>query len=190
MRHHALVNANGFSIHDSLPWAAEVASITRGAPKVDRVPTGGWRSYGAVPSHGYPYPTSVPGITTPLGAGGDYWQGIGQTASTDSSDAQSAKTEPAQPTGMQSLADMIASIGKAAGSIYKTNPEYETATDRLRANRVPQPHPTIPPGIYTPTQPPPQHPAMQVGGATIPTWALVAGVGALGLVAVLAFGRK
>jgi hypothetical protein len=191
MRHHALANANGFTIHDSLPWAAEVANITAGAPKVNRVPTGGWRSYGAVPSHGYPYPTSVPGITTPLGAGidGDYWQGIGQIGSTDSPDAQAAKTtEPAPPTTMQSIATMIASIGTAAGNIYKTNTEYEIAKDRLKAGAaVPSPQPTIPTGVYTPGQ---QEPAMQVGGREIPTWAIVAGVAGLGLVAVLALGRR
>lgn len=187
MRHHALANANGFQIHDSLPWAAEVANITQGAPKVSRVPTGGWRSYGAVPSHGYPYPTSVPGVTTPLGADGDYWQGIGQTGSTDTAAAQEAKTTT-EPTTMQSIATMIASIGTAAGTIYKTQTEYDLAKKQLAAGQaVPSPQPTIPTGIYTPTQ---QYPEMQVGGREIPTWAIVAGVAGLGVVAFLALGRR
>lgn len=186
MRHHALANMHSFQIHDSLPWAAEVANITQGAPKVSRVPTGGWRSYGAVPSHGYPYSTSVPGVTTPLD--GDYWQGMGQTGSTDSTASQEAKTTAAEPTAMQSIATMIANIGKSAGEIYKINTEYELAKDRLKAvGAVPTPQPTIPTGIYTPTQ---DSPAMQVGGREIPTWAIVAGVAGVGLVAFLALGRR
>ncbi len=188
MRHHSLVNAPGFTIHDGLPWAAEVANVMQGAPKVSKVPTGGWRSYGAIPSHGYPYSTQVPGVTSPMGPAGDYWQGIGQTASTDTASAQTAKTAPAGPTGMESLANIIASIGSTAGTIYKTQTEYEIARKTIKAGQaVPQVQPTLPTQIYTPTQ---THEPALMAEKGVPTWALVAGVGALGLVAFMAMGRR
>ncbi len=185
MRYHELTNAPGFTIHDGLPWAAEVANVMQGAPKVSRVPTGGWRSYGAIPSHGYPYSTQVPGVTAPMG--GDYWQGIGQTASTDTSSAQASKTT--EPTAMQSIAQMIAAVGTSAGQIYKTQTEYQIARQRIKAGQaVPQVQPTLNPGIYTPTQKDAE--AQASATPKVPGWAIAAGIGAIGLVAFMAMGKK
>lgn len=65
-----------------LPWVEE-RDIWRGLPKTARIPTGGWRGWGAVPSHSYPYESTLPN---------GYWQGLGMCASVALPAAQRAKT--------------------------------------------------------------------------------------------------
>lgn len=65
-----------------IPWITE-GNPWQGLPNTARIPTGGWRGMGAVPSHSYPEPTTLPG---------GYWRGIGHIASTDCASAQRAKT--------------------------------------------------------------------------------------------------
>lgn len=65
-----------------IPWITE-GNPWRGLPKTARIPTGGWRGLGAVPSHSYPQPSVLPD---------GYWQGMGMIASTCHPDAQRAKT--------------------------------------------------------------------------------------------------
>ena len=74
-----------------IPWITE-EDIWRGLPKTDRIPTGGWRGYGAVPSHSYPAPSVLPD---------GYWQGLGACASTHHPDSQAAKTT--MPTSATSM---------------------------------------------------------------------------------------
>lgn len=64
-----------------LPWITE-ENIWRGLPKTSRIPTGGWRGLGAVPSHSYPAPATLPD---------GYWQGLGACASTYHAASQGAK---------------------------------------------------------------------------------------------------
>lgn len=65
-----------------LPWITE-ADIWKTLPKTSRIPTGGWRGWGAVPSHSYPAPTTLPN---------GYWQGMGMVPSVYDPECQRAKT--------------------------------------------------------------------------------------------------
>jgi hypothetical protein len=151
-----------------VPWAREVASITHGVPKTSRIPTGGWRSFGAVPSQG---PTSpIPG--TP------YWSGLGQTGGTTT------------PTGTEpsTTASIVGSLGTALAGIYTTWSQQQIAQSAIRRG-VPLPPPPAPPaGVY---QTAPLHANGGTAGGGIPTWAMIAGgVGAAAVVGYMVLGRK
>ncbi|MDP3911655.1 MAG: hypothetical protein Q8Q14_14815, partial [Gemmatimonadales bacterium] len=68
--------------YGKLPWVTE-ADIWTGLPKTARIPTGGWRGIGAVPSHSYPAPSTLPD---------GYWAGLGMVASVADPMAQGVKT--------------------------------------------------------------------------------------------------
>lgn len=93
-----------------IPWITE-ENIWRGLPKTSRIPTGGWRGYGAVPSHSYPQPSVLPD---------GYWSGLGMVASTHHAAAQNAKaycgfgqTEPT-PESLRLQAARLKDAGKTA----------------------------------------------------------------------------
>jgi hypothetical protein len=65
-----------------IPWITE-ADIWKTLPKTSRIPTGGWRGWGAVPSHSYPAPSTLPN---------GYWQGMGMVPSVYDLGCQEAKT--------------------------------------------------------------------------------------------------
>lgn len=153
-----------------VPWAAEVTSIMQGMPKVSRMPTGGWRGIGAVPSHSYAYPGDVPG----------YWSGLGQVASTTG--AQAAKTTAPTSTTTQWL-DALKVIGTSAVDAY-------TAQQRYAAyRRTGDPSLLMPSANVTPVGAPGAAPG---GGLTGNTMLLVGGAAVAGLVLFMAMrgGRK
>jgi hypothetical protein len=146
-----------------VPWAREVASVTRGLPKTSRIPTGGWRSFGAVPSNTY--------AASPIGDTG-YWSGLGQQGGTTTPTA----TQPS------ATAQIIGSLGTAAAAIYSTWSQQQVAQTALRRGVAPPPPPP-PPGAPAPAA---QTAALQAGGGGgIPTWAMIAG--GVGLAAVAGF---
>jgi hypothetical protein len=148
-----------------VPWAREVASITHGVPKTSRIPTGGWRSFGAVPSQGPVSP--IPG--TP------YWSGLGQQGGTTTATATTPST----------TAQVLGSLTTAAAAIYSTWSQQQIAQSAIRRGVAPPPPPP-PPGAPAPAA---ATAALQAGGAPgggIPTWALIAG--GVGVAAVVGFG--
>jgi len=159
-----------------VPWALEVASITQGAPKTSRIPTGGWRGMGAVPSHSYPYESDVPG----------YWQGGGMGMVASTVDAQSAKTfgtvttptptpTPAPSGGPTWLSD----IAKAMASVYSTYTTAEIQKDLIKRGVPPAQAPVAAVQV-----------AQMTGGGGGTNWLLWGGVAAVGLVGAALFLRK
>lgn len=80
-----------------VPWAREVSDIMAGQPKTGRVPTGGWRSYGAVPSN--TYASGGPILGTP------YWSGMGAVGSTMDAQHEKSFAQPALRFGAGATAD-------------------------------------------------------------------------------------
>lgn len=155
-----------------VPWALEVNDIMQGAPKTSRIPTGGWRTLGAVPSHSYPYESNIPG----------YWQGAGMGMVASTVDAQSAKTfgaeaapAPAATGGTTWLSD----VAKAMASVYATYTMADIQRDLIKKGVSPAQAPVA---------------AMQVaqmtGAAGGTNWLLWGGVAAAGLAAVVLLARK
>ena len=146
-----------------VPWALEVANISQGQPKVSRIPTGGWRGIGAVPSHSYPYETDVPG----------YWSGLGAVAST--TDAQATKTTA--PTSDPTV-DALKAVLASATEAYTANQRY------LAYRRTGDPSLLAPPLMVTPGAMPPAagpgmfggNTALLLGGAAVVGFVLFMGM--------------
>jgi hypothetical protein len=173
-----------------VPWALEVNDIMQGVPKTSRIPTGGWRTYGAVPSHSYPYESSVPG----------YWQGAGNGMVASTVEAQSAKTfgtvpDPsACPAGYAMNAEgkcvavagassggpaWLTDIAKAMASVYTTYTMADIQRDLIKKGVSPAQAPVAAQQVV----------AMQAAGAGGTNWLLWGGVAAAGLAAVAWFAR-
>jgi len=125
-------------MYGKIPWLAE-AEIWKTLPKTSRIPTGGWRGYGAVPSHSYPQPSVLPG---------GYWRGMGLVPSVYDSECQAAKTlrgfgattatataTPAtatptpkvEPNPWVTALESIVKAGTQAYTIYETTQAQEAA---------------------------------------------------------------
>ena len=150
-----------------VPWALEVANISQGQPKVSRIPTGGWRGIGAVPSHSYPYETDVPG----------YWSGLGQVASTV--DAQATKTTP--PGYGDATVDALKAVLSSATEAYIANQRY------LAYRRTGDPSLIAPPLMATPGATPPAGPG---GGMSTTTMLMIGGAAVAGLVLFMGMRKK
>lgn len=168
-----------------VPWALEVADVMAGVPKTTRIPTGGWRSYGAVPSNSYASGGPIDG--TP------YWSGMGMVGSVFGNFGQETKTNPC-PTGYvldavtgkcvqtataggdstKSWLDMVAALGTAASTAYQSKLSYDATRAAIKAGVPIAP----PPGPVASTAPPVvsgQPAAMQVGSMTISPLMLIGG---------------
>lgn len=174
-----------------IPWVSE-AEIWKTLPKTSRVPTGGWRGYyglGAVPSHSYPQPATLPG---------GYWRGMGMVPSVYDPACQAAKTmsgfgvtaTPATPTPAATPAPATTSTdwSKTLETILKAGTQAYTtyATTKAQEEAVKAGVPIT--AFYPPAQAAP-------GATPTPTpgsnkTLLYVGVAAgLGLLAFMAFKR-